>query len=60
MRGPGDPNVCNLILVIKLPYVEIVDNIHHIASLTEQIDLCIGLQQERNRGYRIIIGWILG
>nr|YP_009419783.1 DNA-directed RNA polymerase alpha subunit [Pentaphylax euryoides]ASM46519.1 DNA-directed RNA polymerase alpha subunit [Pentaphylax euryoides] len=39
--------------IISPPYVEIVDNTQHIASLTEPIDLCIGLQIERNRGYRI-------
>nr|UNZ91248.1 RNA polymerase alpha subunit [Solanum americanum] len=35
------------------PYVEIVDNTQHIASLTEPIDFCIRLQIERNRGYLI-------
>ncbi|THG08813.1 hypothetical protein TEA_006019 [Camellia sinensis var. sinensis] len=39
--------------IISPPYVEIVDNTQHIASLTEPIDLCIRLQIERNRGYRI-------
>ena len=33
--------------------VEIVDNTQYIASLTEPINLCIGLQIERNRGYHI-------
>ena len=33
--------------------MEIVDNTQHIASLTEPIDFCIGLQIERNRGYLI-------
>nr|YP_010128144.1 RNA polymerase alpha subunit [Viscum articulatum]QPP20689.1 RNA polymerase alpha subunit [Viscum articulatum] len=39
--------------IISPPYVEIIDNTQYIASLTEQIDFCIGLQIERNRGYRI-------
>ena len=37
--------------IILPPSVEIVDNTQHIANLTEPIDLCIGLQLERNRGY---------
>jgi DNA-directed RNA polymerase subunit alpha len=37
--------------IILPPSVEIIDNTQHIASLTEPIDLCIGLQIERNRGY---------
>nr|YP_010882870.1 RNA polymerase alpha subunit [Androsace kouytchensis]WIF27454.1 RNA polymerase alpha subunit [Androsace kouytchensis] len=39
--------------IISPPYVEVVDNTQHIASLTESIDFCIELQIERNRGYRI-------
>nr|ATV96690.1 DNA-directed RNA polymerase alpha subunit [Couroupita guianensis] len=39
--------------IISPPYVEIVDNTQYIASLTKPIDLCIGLQIERNRGYHI-------
>nr|YP_010182169.1 RNA polymerase alpha subunit [Primula duclouxii]YP_010312750.1 RNA polymerase alpha subunit [Primula forbesii]QVD46212.1 RNA polymerase alpha subunit [Primula duclouxii]UER94176.1 RNA polymerase alpha subunit [Primula sp. YG246]ULG04054.1 RNA polymerase alpha subunit [Primula forbesii] len=39
--------------IISPPYVEIVDNTQHIASLTDPIDFSIGLQIERNRGYRI-------
>nr|YP_009676972.1 RNA polymerase alpha subunit [Leontice incerta]QDE13910.1 RNA polymerase alpha subunit [Leontice incerta] len=39
--------------IISPPSVEIVDTTQHIASLTEPIDLCIGLQIERNRGYRM-------
>ncbi|MCD9639072.1 hypothetical protein HAX54_023355 [Datura stramonium] len=39
--------------IILPPYVEIVDNTQHIASLTEPIDFCIRLQIERNRGYLI-------
>nr|YP_009571801.1 RNA polymerase alpha subunit [Rivina humilis]QBC69794.1 RNA polymerase alpha subunit [Rivina humilis] len=50
VRGPKCITAQDIILP---PYVEIVDNTQHIASLTEPIDLCIGLQLERNRGYRI-------
>jgi DNA-directed RNA polymerase subunit alpha len=50
VRGPKCVTAQDIILP---PYVEIVDNTQHIASLTEPIDLCIGLQLERNRGYRI-------
>nr|QBC72780.1 RNA polymerase alpha subunit [Talinum caffrum] len=50
VKGPRCVTAQDIILP---PYVEIVDNTQHIASLTEPIDLCIGLQLERNRGYRI-------
>nr|YP_010828993.1 RNA polymerase alpha subunit [Silene olgiana]WFF47108.1 RNA polymerase alpha subunit [Silene olgiana] len=50
IRGPRCVTAQDIILP---PYVEIVDNTQHIASLTEPIDLCIGLQLERNRGYHI-------
>nr|YP_009557421.1 RNA polymerase alpha subunit [Kewa sp. GY-2019]QBC72132.1 RNA polymerase alpha subunit [Kewa sp. GY-2019] len=50
VRGPRCVTAQDIILP---PYVEIVDNTQYIASLTEPIDLCIGLQLERNRGYRI-------
>nr|YP_010406440.1 RNA polymerase alpha subunit [Cymbaria daurica]URC16241.1 RNA polymerase alpha subunit [Cymbaria daurica] len=50
VRGPGYVTAQDIILP---PYVEIVDNIQHIASLTEPIHLCIGLEIERNRGYRL-------
>lgn len=50
VRGPGYVTAQDIILP---PYVEIVDNTQHIASLTEPIDLCIGLRIERNRGYFI-------
>nr|YP_010689182.1 DNA-directed RNA polymerase alpha subunit [Exbucklandia tonkinensis]WBR74199.1 DNA-directed RNA polymerase alpha subunit [Exbucklandia tonkinensis]WQM21716.1 RNA polymerase alpha subunit [Exbucklandia tonkinensis] len=50
VRGPGYVTAQD---IISPPSVEIVDNTQHIASLTEPIDLCIGLQIERNRGYRI-------
>nr|YP_010723315.1 RNA polymerase alpha subunit [Phalocallis coelestis]WDW26685.1 RNA polymerase alpha subunit [Phalocallis coelestis] len=39
--------------IISPPSVEIVDTTQHIANLTEPIDLCIGLQIKRDRGYRI-------
>ncbi|KAB2017095.1 hypothetical protein ES319_D08G137500v1 [Gossypium barbadense] len=49
-KGPGYVTAQDIILP---PSVEIVDNTQHVASLTEPIDLCIGLQIERNRGYGI-------
>nr|YP_009493451.1 RpoA [Banisteriopsis caapi]AWM97690.1 RpoA [Banisteriopsis caapi] len=49
VKGPGYVTAQDIILP---PSVEIIDNTQHIASLTEPIDLCIGLQIERNRGYR--------
>nr|YP_009942876.1 RNA polymerase alpha subunit [Pseudowintera colorata]QOD40383.1 RNA polymerase alpha subunit [Pseudowintera colorata] len=39
--------------IISPPSVKMVDTTQHIASLTEPIDLCIGLQIERDRGYRM-------
>nr|QJS33709.1 RNA polymerase alpha subunit [Scutellaria quadrilobulata]WCR48462.1 RNA polymerase alpha subunit [Scutellaria barbata] len=50
VRGPGYVTAQDIILP---PYVEIVDNTQHIASLAEPINLCIGLEIERNRGYLI-------
>nr|YP_010986733.1 RNA polymerase alpha subunit [Linanthus parryae]WOL37780.1 RNA polymerase alpha subunit [Linanthus parryae] len=50
VKGPGYVTAQD---IISPPYVEIIDNTQHIASLTESIDLYIGLQIERNRGYRI-------
>nr|YP_009476907.1 RNA polymerase alpha subunit [Adenocalymma divaricatum]AVM81474.1 RNA polymerase alpha subunit [Adenocalymma divaricatum] len=47
VRGPGYVTAQDIILP---PYVEIVDNTQHIASLTEPINLCIRLEIERNRG----------
>nr|YP_010031071.1 RpoA [Sarcodum scandens]QJQ79363.1 RNA polymerase alpha subunit [Sarcodum scandens]QOV01931.1 RpoA [Sarcodum scandens] len=49
-KGPGYVTAQDIILP---PSVEIVDNTQHIANLTEPIHLCIELQIERNRGYRI-------
>nr|YP_010640790.1 RNA polymerase alpha subunit [Saxifraga pallida]WBQ53857.1 RNA polymerase alpha subunit [Saxifraga pallida] len=50
VSGPGYVTAQD---IISPPSVEIVDNTQHIASLTEPINLCIRLQIERNRGYRI-------
>nr|QVX27740.1 RNA polymerase alpha subunit [Rheum nobile] len=50
VRGPGCVTAQDIILP---PYVEIIDTTQHIANLTEPIDLRIGLQLERNRGYHI-------
>nr|YP_009721540.1 RNA polymerase alpha subunit [Hylomecon japonica]QGN05797.1 RNA polymerase alpha subunit [Hylomecon japonica] len=50
VRGPGYITAQD---IISPPSVEIVDPTQHIANLTEPIDLCIGLQIERNRGYRM-------
>nr|YP_010233838.1 RNA polymerase alpha subunit [Impatiens uliginosa]QTA71497.1 RNA polymerase alpha subunit [Impatiens uliginosa] len=50
VKGPGYVTSQDIILP---PYVKIVDNTQHIASLTEPMDFCIGLQIERNRGYHI-------
>lgn len=49
VKGPGYVTAQDIILP---PSVEIIDNTQHIANLTEPIDLRIGLQIERNRGYR--------
>nr|WKK49387.1 RNA polymerase alpha subunit [Veronicastrum stenostachyum] len=49
-RGPGYVTARDIILPTC---VEIVDNTQHIASLTEPINFCIGLEIERNRGYFI-------
>nr|YP_009264308.1 RNA polymerase alpha subunit [Grangeria borbonica]YP_009265634.1 RNA polymerase alpha subunit [Magnistipula butayei]YP_009265717.1 RNA polymerase alpha subunit [Maranthes gabunensis]YP_009265800.1 RNA polymerase alpha subunit [Maranthes glabra]ANJ18509.1 RNA polymerase alpha subunit [Grangeria borbonica]ANJ19937.1 RNA polymerase alpha subunit [Magnistipula butayei]ANJ20001.1 RNA polymerase alpha subunit [Maranthes gabunensis]ANJ20084.1 RNA polymerase alpha subunit [Maranthes glabra] len=50
VKGPGYVTAQDIILP---PSVQIVDNTQHIAILTEPIDLCIGLQIERTRGYCI-------
>ncbi|KAI4324134.1 hypothetical protein L6164_023696 [Bauhinia variegata] len=50
VKGPGYVTTQDIILP---PSVEIIDNTQHIANLTEPINLCIGLQIERNHGYRI-------
>ena len=50
IKGPGYVTAQDIILP---PSVEIVDNTQYIANLTEPINLCIELQIERNRGYRI-------
>nr|YP_010642404.1 RNA polymerase alpha subunit [Saxifraga signatella]WBQ55556.1 RNA polymerase alpha subunit [Saxifraga signatella] len=50
VSGPGYVTAQD---IISPPSVEIVDNTQHIASLTEPIALCIRLQIERHRGYRL-------
>ncbi|XP_059280025.1 DNA-directed RNA polymerase subunit alpha [Lycium ferocissimum] len=50
VQGPGYITARDIVLP---PSVEIVDNTQHIATLTEPINLCIGLKIERNRGYLI-------
>nr|YP_009333698.1 RNA polymerase alpha subunit [Murraya koenigii]AOZ20652.1 RNA polymerase alpha subunit [Murraya koenigii]BEV77030.1 RNA polymerase subunit alpha [Murraya koenigii] len=50
VKGPGYVTARDILLP---PSVEIVDKTQHIASLTEPIDLSIGLQIERSRGYNI-------
>nr|YP_009994292.1 RNA polymerase alpha subunit [Cuscuta nitida]QNP08426.1 RNA polymerase alpha subunit [Cuscuta nitida] len=50
IKGPRYVTAQDIILP---PHVEIVDSTQHIASLTEPINLCIGLKIERNRGYLI-------
>nr|YP_009366872.1 RNA polymerase alpha subunit [Hydrastis canadensis]ARJ63138.1 RNA polymerase alpha subunit [Hydrastis canadensis]QBK50137.1 RNA polymerase alpha subunit [Hydrastis canadensis] len=49
VKGPGYVTAQD---IISPPSVEVVDTTQHIANLTEPIDLYIGLQIERNRGYR--------
>ncbi|KAK8285286.1 hypothetical protein V6Z11_D08G210600 [Gossypium hirsutum] len=46
--GPGYVTAQDIILP---PSMETVDNTQHVANLTKPIDLCIGLQIERNRRY---------
>nr|YP_010626878.1 RNA polymerase alpha subunit [Roscoea debilis]WBK25451.1 RNA polymerase alpha subunit [Roscoea alpina]WBK25537.1 RNA polymerase alpha subunit [Roscoea alpina]WBK26053.1 RNA polymerase alpha subunit [Roscoea debilis]WBK26139.1 RNA polymerase alpha subunit [Roscoea debilis] len=48
VKGPKYVTAQDIILP---PSVEIVDTTQHIANLTEPIDLCIGLQIRRDRGY---------
>ncbi|CAK8570749.1 unnamed protein product [Lathyrus sativus] len=49
-KGPGYVTAQDIILP---PSVEVIDKTQHIANLTEPINLCIELQIERKRGYRI-------
>nr|YP_010550583.1 RNA polymerase alpha subunit [Fordiophyton faberi]QFQ43380.1 RNA polymerase alpha subunit [Fordiophyton faberi]UTM92728.1 RNA polymerase alpha subunit [Fordiophyton faberi] len=49
-QGPGCVTAQDIILPTS---VAIIDNTQHIATLTEPIHFCIGLQIERNRGYHI-------
>ncbi|GJU19537.1 RNA polymerase alpha subunit [Tanacetum coccineum] len=48
VRGPGYATAQDIILP---PYVEIVGKTQHIATLTEPIELVIGLQIEKKRGF---------
>nr|YP_010516310.1 RNA polymerase alpha subunit [Striga asiatica]YP_010516358.1 RNA polymerase alpha subunit [Striga asiatica]UXL88470.1 RNA polymerase alpha subunit [Striga asiatica]UXL88518.1 RNA polymerase alpha subunit [Striga asiatica] len=48
VKGPRCVTARDIILP---PYVEIVDDIQHIANLTEPINLSIGLEINRNREY---------
>nr|UCS09077.1 RNA polymerase alpha subunit [Delphinium montanum] len=50
VKGPGYVTAQD---IISPPSVKIVDTTQHIANLMEPIDLCIGLQIERSRGYRM-------
>nr|YP_009674338.1 RNA polymerase alpha subunit [Xerophyta schlechteri]QDK59335.1 RNA polymerase alpha subunit [Xerophyta schlechteri]DBA11222.1 TPA_asm: RNA polymerase alpha subunit [Xerophyta viscosa] len=50
VRGPRYVTAQDIILP---PSVVIVDTTQHIANLTEPIDLCIGLQIKKDRGYRM-------
>nr|YP_009432909.1 RNA polymerase alpha chain [Cryptocarya chinensis]ATL22768.1 RNA polymerase alpha subunit [Cryptocarya chinensis]BBA53460.1 RNA polymerase alpha chain [Cryptocarya chinensis] len=50
VRGPKNVTAQD---IISPPSVEIVDTTQHIASLTEPMNLCIELQIERDRGYRM-------
>nr|YP_009577056.1 RNA polymerase alpha subunit [Dichocarpum fargesii]QBK49295.1 RNA polymerase alpha subunit [Dichocarpum fargesii]QFV18430.1 RNA polymerase alpha subunit [Dichocarpum dalzielii] len=50
VKGPGYVTAQD---IISPPSVEIIDTTQHIASLTEPVDLCIRLQIERSRGYRM-------
>ncbi|CAI8584903.1 unnamed protein product [Vicia faba] len=49
-KGPGYVTAQDIILP---PSVEVIDNTQHIANLTEPINLCIELEIDRKRGYRI-------
>nr|YP_009869900.1 RNA polymerase alpha subunit [Cratoxylum cochinchinense]QJI81254.1 RNA polymerase alpha subunit [Cratoxylum cochinchinense] len=49
VKGPREVTAQDIILPTS---VEIIDNTQHIVSLKEPMDLYIGLQIERNRGYR--------
>nr|YP_009715825.1 RpoA [Veratrum mengtzeanum]YP_009736824.1 DNA-directed RNA polymerase alpha subunit [Veratrum taliense]YP_010309097.1 RNA polymerase alpha subunit [Veratrum stenophyllum]QGL08920.1 RpoA [Veratrum mengtzeanum]QHV39635.1 DNA-directed RNA polymerase alpha subunit [Veratrum taliense]QSV09043.1 RNA polymerase alpha subunit [Veratrum taliense]QSV09214.1 RNA polymerase alpha subunit [Veratrum stenophyllum] len=50
VRGPRYVTAQDIVVP---PSVEIIDTTQHIANLTESIDLCIGLQIMRDRGYRM-------
>nr|AUD57930.1 RNA polymerase alpha subunit [Landoltia punctata] len=50
VKGPKNITAADIILPAS---VEIVDTTQYIATLTEPLDLCIGLQIQRDRGYRM-------
>nr|UOU95865.1 RNA polymerase alpha subunit [Gaultheria leucocarpa var. yunnanensis]UOU95956.1 RNA polymerase alpha subunit [Gaultheria leucocarpa var. yunnanensis]UOU96047.1 RNA polymerase alpha subunit [Gaultheria leucocarpa var. yunnanensis]UOU96157.1 RNA polymerase alpha subunit [Gaultheria leucocarpa var. yunnanensis]UOU96248.1 RNA polymerase alpha subunit [Gaultheria leucocarpa var. yunnanensis] len=50
VKGPRDVTAHDIIMP---PYVQIVDNTQHIASLTESINFCMKLEIEKSRGYQI-------
>ena len=50
VKGPRDVTAHD---IIKPPYVEIVDNTQHIASLTKKKFLYMKLEIQKNRGYLI-------
>lgn len=50
VRGPRDVTARD---IIAPPYVEIVDNTQHIASLTKKILLYMKFEIQKNRGYLI-------
>nr|YP_010372893.1 RNA polymerase alpha subunit [Rhododendron huadingense]UPH77668.1 RNA polymerase alpha subunit [Rhododendron huadingense] len=50
VQGPRDVTARDIMVA---PYVEIIDNTQHIASLTKRIDLYMKLEIQKNRGYRI-------
>ncbi|THG22308.1 hypothetical protein TEA_002858 [Camellia sinensis var. sinensis] len=52
VKGPGYVTAQD---IISPPYVEIVDNTQHIASLTEPIDLCISVLDYKLRGIADIV-----
>nr|YP_004769843.1 RNA polymerase alpha subunit [Wolffiella lingulata]AEK94456.1 RNA polymerase alpha subunit [Wolffiella lingulata] len=50
VKGPKNITAEDILLPAS---VEIVDTTQHIATLTEPRDLCIGLEIQRDRGYRM-------
>jgi DNA-directed RNA polymerase subunit alpha len=48
VKGPRDVTARD---IIAPPYVEIIDNTQHIASLTKEMEFYMKLEIEKNRGY---------